>query len=193
MKIYVWAIIAFLVLVLFVGLFFLYGNIMKKRHIEKHYIFKPFKKNDSYGYAMENEGNKIVFYAIKKENGDNNSTLYKFTNCKSKRTSTHRVGAIRKNEKAPNFSKKSFSYDNKDIWKYLEENGIFLETTIVDDNLTQYKISMNSKPIAFARKRKDSSAKYSMRTYENRVDLLFLTLFAIAKTEKQGKELTNKN
>ena len=180
------AIIILDIAVLFMGAFFIFDKIMRKRRRKRelHYTFCPFEKETKRGYALYNDEGRYIFYAINEEEVDNCS-VYSFKNSVTKRKTMHKVSEMLRNKNAPNFSKKTFYFDDKEIWKLLDSRGISIRATVVDDSLTQYKIEKYSETIAFIRKRKGSGRVYTMRTYDKDVNLLFLVLFAIAKTEEK--------
>ena len=172
------------IVVFIVGLLIIIDRLLRRRQVEYHYVFRPFEKDTKKGYALVDDSNRILYYAVR-DGHDGNCDVYRFKNRITKFSSTHLVSDMLRNNNAPNFSRKSFYYDYEEIWRHLKKQGIVLQTTIVNDELTQYKIKKYSKIIAFARKKKETEKQYSMRTYEKRIDLLFLTLFAIALTEEK--------
>ena len=179
------AIVLLDIVVLLAGVFFIFDAIMKKKSKKKefHYTFRPFQKETKRGYALYNDNKQYIYYTIKEKENDKCS-IYSFKNCLTKKIANHRVSALLKSKNSPNFSNRSFFFDDKEIWKYLENNGIGIRATLVNDSLTQYMIEKGQKTIAFIRKRKGSGRVYTMRTYEKNIDLLFLVLFAIAKTNE---------
>lgn len=184
MRFFVYIFIVFDVLVVLAGLFFIFEKTFRKIKVEHHYTFCPIKKDGMKGWALINDENKILCYSVK-EGEENGNAVYRYKNRVTKLFSTHRVSQMLRNNKAPNFSRKSFYYDKDEIWNYLKKRGYFLQTTIIDDNMTQYKIKRGSRVVAFARKRRDNDNKYTLRTYEKKLDGLFLVLFAIGLTEEK--------
>ena len=184
-------IVAVDIIVLVMGAFFIFDKIMRKRSskTEFHYSFYPFEKEGKRGYALYTDDNRYIYYTINEEESDG-GFIYSFKNCATRKVKMHKVSEMLISKTAPNFSKKTFFFDDVEIWKYLDKKGISLRPTIVDDSLTQYKIERYSKPIAFARKRRGSGRLYTMRTYDKDIDLLFLVLFAIAKTEEKTANKT---
>lgn len=176
-----------------IGAFLIFDKIMRKKRSkpEDHYSLHPFEKNEQRGYALYNDEERYVYYAVKEKTEDN-CEVYYFKNCTTNSVNHHKISEILRNNNAPNFSRKSFYFNDKEIWKYLEKQGIGIRATIVEENLTQYKITRYSDIIAFIRKRAGSGRVYTMRTYEKNLDILFLVLFAIAKTnEKVNKDTKN--
>ena len=186
MRLFVKAIIIFDILIILVGLFKIFDKIMRRKNRipESHYTLRPFEKNSNRGYALYNDDDRYIYYAVKEGEADN-CDIYYFKNSLTKNASEHKISEILRNNKAPNFSKKTFFFDNEEIWKYLSKKGFYIQGTIVDENTTQYKIKKDSNTIAFIRKRKGSGRVYTMRTYEKNIDLLFLVLFSIAKTDEK--------
>ncbi len=184
MRFFVYIFIVFDVLVVLAGLFFIFEKTFRKIKVEHHYTFCPIKKDGMKGWALINDENKILCYSVK-EGEENGNAVYRYKNRVTKLFSTHRVSQMLRNNKAPNFSRKSFYYDKDEIWNHLKKRGYFLQTTIIDDNITQYKIKRGSRVVAFARKRRDNDNKYTLRTYEKNLDGLFLVLFAIGLTEEK--------
>ena len=177
------------VFVVLAGLFFIFDKIMRNRNIEHHFIFRPFEKGEKKGFGLFDDFDKCVFYALK-EKEEENKEVYIFKNCRTKFFSTHKISKLNKNSGAPNFSRRTFEIDGEDIWEYLGKYGYYLQTTIVDDNLTQYKLHKNGRTIGFARKRKARGDSYSLRTIDKDIEMLFTILFAIEKTDI--KQIENK-
>lgn len=187
MRLFVIVILFVYAVVLITGTLYILDKIYRKVRIERHYTFSQYKKDGKHGFSLNNDSKKTVFYAYNsKEEG--NFAVFKFVNPIFKISSVHRISGPGKNTKAPNFTNISFLFDKEDIWDYLGNRGITIETTVVDDKYALYKIMKDSNPIAFAKKRflqEDQGSKYTytMRTYELRKELLFIVLFAIAKSE----------
>ena len=168
--------------ILLAGIFFIFDRILLKMQKNHHYTFHSFEMDGKHGYTLEDDYENDVFYAIK--NGEEgNFAIFKFKNSKGISRGTHKVSGPGINTNAPNFTNTSFLFDDVDVWRYLQKRSIVLETTIVSEKLTLYKISKHSKPIVFARK-KDGQPIYTMKTGEKNLELVFITLFAIAKTEE---------
>jgi len=190
LKFFVIAIIVVFSIVLLLGVLYIVDKILRKRNVERHYTFYSFEQEDKHGYSLDDDNKKHVYYALKTGEEDK-CAVYKFVNGKTKSAHKHRISGLGTNTQAPNFSKKSFLFDNVDIWDYLKKYRITVGATIIDNNITMYKIHSDGQPIAFAKKRKsktkNSKPVYSLRTYEKKLDLIFITLFAIARTEKTEK------
>ena len=175
-------IIAFDIIILGAGLFFIFDKIRRKFKKSHHLTFHAFEKNGSHGYTLEDDDENSIYYAL--INGEvDEFAMFKFTNGKTKLSNTHKVSGPGRNSQAQNLTNISFLFDGEDVWSYLRKRSIFIETTIVNENLTLYKINRNSKPFAFVRK-KNGLPVYTMKTKEKYLELLFTSLFAIAKTEE---------
>ena len=175
------------VFVVLAGLFFIFDKIMRNRNIELHYVFRPFEKGDKKGFGLFDDFGKCLYYALKDRDEDN-AEVFTFKNGRTKLPSTHRISKLERNNNAPNYSRRTFTFDKTDIWEYIKKHGYNLQTTIVDDNLTQYKFHKNGRTIGFARKRKEKEGNYSVRTIDKDVEMLFILLFAIAKTDRKHTE-----
>ena len=187
MRLFVKLILIVYAAVLIAGVLFIFDRIYRKVRVERHYTFAPFKKDGKHGFSLDNDAGRHVFYAYNnKEDGD--FAVFRFVKPFPRLTSVHKISGPGKNPKAPNFTNVSFLFDKEDIWDYLKNRGISIEMTVVDDKYALYKIRKDSKPVAFAKKRfyQDENVSrytYTMRTYELKKELLFIVLFAIAKTE----------
>ena len=182
-------IVAVLILDFVAGIVMLLLRLFSKPKPEHRYYFRSFRDGEKHGYYMDDSKNNHILYAVK-AGEENKCAVYKFTNTRSHRTVKHTISGLGNNDKAPNFTNVSFLFDNTDVWEYLSKRGIDLQTTMVDDGLTMYKIKKNSNPVAFAKKRRDennpNSYVYTLRTCEDSLDMFFLALFALARTEKNG-------
>ena len=197
MRPFVYIILTIYVLTVLYGIYIIFKRNLHKTRNECHYNFHYFSINSKEGYALDDENGKHMYYAVKtKEELDH--AVFKFTNGANRLSSSHRVSGPGYNSDAPNYSYNSFLFDKDDIWVYLKDKGIDIKTTIFDDTLTRYNIKLDSKPIAFVKKAPSETTNtegannnelvYTMRTYEKNLGLLFITLFAIIKTE-QAKEI----
>ena len=180
-------IVVFDVLVVFAGLFFIFDKIMRNRNVEHHYVFRPFENGEKSCFGLFDDFNNCLYYA-EKESEEDGVEIYKFKNGRNKLSSTHRISSLLRNNSAPNYSRRTFNFDKTDIWEYIKKHGYNLQTTIVDENLTQYKIHKNGRTIGFARKRKERGETYSLRTIDRNIEMIFILLFAIAKTDRKNKE-----
>ncbi len=173
------------VIVLLIGAYRIFDRFMRKRGRKKdtHFTFVPFENEGKLGYALITDDKTNVYYAVSEEQADDYS-VYSFTNCLTNKKDKHRVSSLLKCRHAPNYSNRTFFFDNKEIWNYFEEKDLYFRSTILDENLTQYKIMRRQKTVAFIRKRRGSGNVYTMRTYEKSLDTLFLILFAFAKTRE---------
>ncbi|MBR4241319.1 MAG: hypothetical protein IKR97_03760 [Eubacterium sp.] len=177
-------VIIFDIMILLMGVLVIADKYMRRRRVEHHFIFRPFIKGDKKGYALYDDEEKYVYYAVKEKEEDDYS-LYTFKDCGSKQTSTHKVSVMLRNNNAPNYSGKTFMFDDKEVWGILSKRGYFFQKTIVNESLKQYKIRNDSKIIGYIRNWAETPEQYSLRTYDRKLDNLFLLLFAIARTEKK--------
>ena len=182
MRLFFTFIVIFDILVLGAGLFFIIDRIVLKAKSKRHYVFHPFEEENKEGYILEDDEKNNIFSA-EQIGDDGNCAIFRFKNGKNKSSNTYKVSGPGHNPNAPNFTNISFLFDDVDVWNVLREFNIHIETTIVNESLTLYKISKRSKPIAFARK-KDEQTVYTMKSNEKNIELIFITLFAIAKSEE---------
>ena len=106
MRFFVYIFIVFDVLVVLAGLFFIFEKTFRKIKVEHHYTFCPIKKDGMKGWALINDENKILCYSVK-EGEEKGNAVYRYKNRVTKLFSTHRVSQMLRNNKAPNFSRKS--------------------------------------------------------------------------------------
>jgi len=188
LRFYVYVFILIDLVVLYLGISYIIGKFIRKSKKEHHYTFHPYEKNGQHGYVLEDDYGTVHYYALNsKDKGER--AVFKFVNGTTKLFTNHSVSGPGNNPNAPNFTNTSFLLDEKDVWSALKKRGIWVETTIVSPELTLYKIEKDGKPIAFARKKAENQTDergfvYTMKTPEKRFELIFLLLFAIAKTEE---------
>ena len=171
------------------GIAIIIMKIMSRPKPEYRYTFKSFQDDSKHGYVMDDDNGNHVFYAVKAGEKDKRA-IYKFTDVKKQKSSKHTISGLGNNDNAPNFTNASFLFDDTDIWEYLNKMGVDLQTTMVDDSLTSYRIKKGSEIVALATKRRDendeNSYVYKLRTFEKETNYFFLSLFALARTEKNG-------
>ena len=155
------------------------------------------------GYVVEDKARAVVFEGTMAKNALVGSRTFTFVNHKTGKSTDHAVGHTTtvgiENEM---FSNRSwFSFDGKNVWDVLHDQGVRLSTDILSKfpKLT-YTASQNGQFLATIETasryvhEEDEAAhavkipygKYYYRVWTNSqdLDLLFLTVFAISETEQ---------
>ena len=165
---------------------------------DKKYFFHPDKKFLKQGFLMEDENNNVVYEVKVLKQPIFGAGTFEFINHISKKDEEHKVGHVvtveqENGEITDVLSTKSyFKYDGKNIWDYLHEMGIRINSNLLGGKLgMSYTVSLEGKNIATLN---TSSPKgksiittrfyYDIITTEEYLDIVFLTTFAIARTEQ---------
>lgn len=160
----------------------------------KTYKYQPDKNILKQGAFLTDEDGKIVYEAkmLKRHLFGGNEFL--FTNQITNKEEKHKVGNTITTETSTNgntniFSTKSwFKFDGKNIWDFLHEEGIKINTKPSSGKLGfDYDVTLKGK--SFAEIKMDGKivgirSVLNLITSEENLDLAFLVTFAIARTEQ---------
>jgi len=167
---------------------------------EKKYYFTLDKKFATQGaYIEDKEREKVYEFLVE------NFTLFRaqdvtFANHLNGTRDTHKIGHTVTASGGSFTNSSSFSYDGKNVWDYLHENGVRIETRFNSDLLGfTYIVTLCGKPYGVVTscspkiheedctgsflEKLGSRGFYRITAYSDDVDLLFLTVFAFSRTE----------
>ena len=160
----------------------------------KTYTFQPEKKIFKQGSFLTDEEGKIVYEAKMLKQPLFSAYQFLFKNHITNKEVEHKVGHTLTSEMGGNgyidiFSTKSyFKFDGKNIWDYLHEEGIRIETHAASGKLgLDYTITLKGKPMAEIKsggKFLGNHVVFNLITSEENLDLGFLVAFAVARTEQ---------
>lgn len=162
----------------------------------KTYFFHPEKKILKQGFLMEDENKNLVYEAKMLKQPLLGAMQFNFINHITNKEEEHKVGhtvTLEESGALNMLSKKSyFKFDGKNIWDYLHEKGIRIETGIADKKLgMRYDITLEGKYLAAIEMTSPNGRGiitgdhwFNVTTEEENIDLSFLTTFAIARTEQ---------
>lgn len=163
---------------------------------KNNYYLKPTLKTIKQGMALEDANGKIVCEAKMLKFKWFTASPYDFINNITNSKEEHKIGktvTLEETGAIGFFSRKSsFKYDGKNIWDYLHEKGIRINSSMQSGKIGMtYDISFEGNEIATIT---SSSPKgkslittdmyYDITCDEKDLDLVFLVAFAIAKTEQ---------
>lgn len=188
------------------------GDPLDKDALTEYYVSLDKKKFTNPGYLVEDRERHLVFEAPMTKNAMVGPRTFTFVDHLTHKTKEHAVGhtvtsRVESSATLSNsfFNTRSwFKFDGKNIWDYLHENGIFIETSVFSEfPRFVYDVTLNGQ--YFARietcgqyvHEEDAEAhhhinppigKYYYRVWTNAADsefeILFLTVFAISETEQ---------
>ncbi len=164
----------------------------------KTYLFQPEKKVMKQGYFMTDESEGIVYEAKMLKQPLLGAMEFEFVNHVSGKTEMHKVGKTLTTESGAGgivsaLSQKSrFKFDGTNIWDYLHDAGIRIETGLAGGKLgMRYEVTLKGQPMASLESTTPggksiitSKHYYNVTTEEENLDLAFLTAFAIARTDQ---------
>ena len=163
----------------------------------KTYFFSPEKKIWKQGYFMQDENKNVVYEAKVIKQSLLGSFTIDFINHLTNKSEEHKIGAVITSEQSGLFdmfsTKSYFKYDGKNIWDYLHEKGIRIDSSMSGNKLGMtYNVTFEGKPMATLASTAPNGGNsiitgshwYNITTSEQFLDLAFLTAFAIAKTEQ---------
>lgn len=166
----------------------------------KKYVFKSDKKVMKQGYSLSEVGGQVVYEARCLKQPLIGAASYEFVNQLTKKSEEHKVGAasqvgrgtgvldlVRGNVLDFTTSRPDFKFDGKYIWDLLRQQGIS-GTVSVGRGGGTYKVLQNGQEIASISesggvKVFSMGKSYDVETSEEYLDVVFLVLFAIARTE----------
>lgn len=149
---------------------------------ETGYMVKPDKSLTKQGYFMEDK-NGVVVYEAKCTKRSLTSMDFDFVNRVAGSNTPHKVGLTTATGDGL-IAKSSFKFDGVNVWDVLHQKGIRVEQKLHKTLGSTYTVSLKGVEIGTM----ESSLKYAnqlqMVTASTELDLLFLTAFAILRTEQ---------
>lgn len=160
----------------------------------KTYLLKPSGKMNQ-GYSLV-EGENVVYEASLVKFKLFSASIYEFTNYTNGNKEEHKIGktiTLEENGLIGALSTKSyFKFDGVKIWDYLHEKGVRINSNISTNKIGMtYTVSLEGKEIATIA---TSSPKgksfvttgifYDVTCDDKDLDIVFLTAYALAKTEQ---------
>ena len=177
---------------------------------ERKLYFLTDRGTAKFGHRIEDADRNVLYDAKVTKFSLTTPIGFVFTDHEHNRTTEHLVGQMENTDwdtlLIDNHS--TFSFDGEDIWKHLKRNGIRVESGFKEGKILrpEYRIFRNDQEIAYAETsslnvhEEDAQAKgklgdfipargyYRIRTTEQYLDLLFVTLMAFARTEANDGE-----
>ena len=160
----------------------------------KTYKYRPDKKFFKQGAYLTDEEGKTVYEAKMTKFSLFGAYQFLFVNNITNKEVEHKVGHTVTSQTTTNgvediFSTKSaFKFDGKNIWDYLHEEGIRINTHKSSGKLGfDYDITLKGKDFAEVKscgKIIGNHVEFDLVTSEDNLDLAFLVTFAIARTEQ---------
>ena len=160
------------------------------------YLFQPDKKFLKQGFFMVDENQNVVYEAKVIKQSLIGAIQFEFVNHISNKTEEHKVGHTITSEQSGMFgmfsTKSHFKYDGKNIWDYLHEKGIRIESHLANGKLGMtYNITLEGKEMATITMTSPKGTSiitsrycFDVTTSKENLDLAFLVTFAIARTEQ---------
>lgn len=117
------------------------------------YFFQPEKKILKQGFFMTDEDKNIVYEAKMLKQPILGAMEFEFINHITGQSGVHKVGHTVTTETSGLFEffsiKSSFKYDGENIWDYLHDQGIRIDSSIAGDRIgMSYHISLKGKDMA---------------------------------------------
>lgn len=162
----------------------------------KTYLFQPDKKFLKQGYFMQDEEGNIVYEAKVLKQPLFGAITFEFVNHLSNIKEEHKVGHTITSEQTGGIdvlsTKSHFKYDGKNIWDYLHEQGIRIDSKLSKGSIgMSYNITLKGEEIANITMASPNGSKiitsshvYNVQVSEENIELAFLTTFAIARTDQ---------
>ena len=165
----------------------------------KSYFFNVDKKFFKQGYVMVDDEKNVVYEAKMTKFALFTAFKFQFINHIKNTSLEHKVGHTITLERENGdifdvISKKSwFKFDGKNIWDYLHEQGIRIDSNISGKVVGMtYTVSLKGKEIATLTMANPSGKKlvlvsdfsYNIQTTEEYLDIAFLAAFAFARTNQ---------
>ena len=161
------------------------------------YFFQPEKKILKQGFFMTDEDKNVVYEAKMLKQPILGAMEFEFVNHITGQSGVHKVGHTVTTETSGLFEffsiKSSFKYDGENIWDYLHDQGIRIDSSIAGDrNGRSYTLSLPGKDMAdIATASPDGgnglitgASWLKVTAAEEDIDLAFLTAFSIARTDQ---------
>ena len=165
----------------------------------KKYMFLPDNKMLKQGFYLKDESENVIYEAKMIKRSLFKGMKYEFVNHITNKTEEHMVGnpvtqSTSTNGMTSVFSVKSyFKYDGKNIWDYLHDLGIRIDSELNGNKIgMKYIVTLKGEPLATCEMSNPKGGKlitskfvYEVTTEEKDLDLAFLVTFAFAKTSDQ--------
>jgi len=160
------------------------------------YLFQPDKNFFKQGFFMVDENQNVVYEAKVIKQSLIGAIQFEFVNHLSNKTEEHKVGHTITSEQSGMFgmfsTKSHFKFDGKNIWDYLHEKGIRIESHLASGKLGMtYNITLEGKEMATITMTSPKGGSiitsrycFDVTTSKENLDLAFLVTFAIARTEQ---------
>ena len=162
------------------------------------YLLKPVLNTVKQSFYLEDENGETVYEGKMMKFSLLGASPFEFVNHITNKTEEHKVGKTITSEQGGGglltlMSKKSsFKFDGRNIWDYLHDQGIRIDSGIAGNKLgMSYDVTFRGMPLATI---VNSSPKgksiittdlyYDVICEEKDLDVVFLVAFAIAKTEQ---------
>lgn len=165
--------------------------------VDHTYFFQPEKKILKQGFFMTDEDKNVVYEAKMLKQPILGAMEFEFINHITGQSGVHKVGHTVTTETSGLFEffsiKSSFKYDGENIWDYLHDQGIRIDSSIAGDRIgMSYHISLKGKDMAdIATASPDGgnglitgASWLKVTAAEEDIDLAFLTAFSIARTDQ---------
>lgn len=164
----------------------------------KTYFFRPDNKVLKQGFFMTDaEGNTVYESKVLKQSLIGPAKV-EFINHVSGKTEEHQVGKVGTTEVSGALTeffsvKSSFKFDGKRIWDYLHGMGVRIDSAMSGGRLGMtYTVSLRGEQIATLSSASPKGGKalitspyhYDVTTSEEYLDLAFLTVYSIARTDQ---------
>ena len=163
----------------------------------KTYFFRPDKKGLKQGFVLTDENKNTIYEAIMTKFALFTAFGFKFVNHAANTFAEHKVGHTLTLEQSGAIgvfaTKSSFKFDGKNIWDYLHDQGVRIDSDISRGSLGMtYTVSLKGKEIAAVSMANPGGNNlivlnrfcYDIKTSEEYLDLAFLCAFAFARTEQ---------
>ena len=164
----------------------------------KTYLFQPQKKVLKQGFFMTDENGTIVYEANMLTQPLIGAMKFEFVNHLTNQTIPHKVSKTSTTETSGPMSfatmnrKSWFKLDDQKVWDYLHEQGIRIDSSLSGGKIgMSYDITLKGQPLAKAvsttlggKSPMTSPFVYDVTTEEKDLDMAFLVVFAIARTEQ---------
>ena len=161
------------------------------------YFFQPEKKILKQGFFMTDEDKNIVYEAKMLKQPILGAMEFEFINHITGQSGVHKVGHTVTTETSGLFEffsiKSTFKYDGENIWDYLHDQGIRIDSSIAGDRIgMSYHISLKGKDMADIDTASPDGGNglitgaswLKVTAAEEDIDLAFLTAFSIARTDQ---------
>lgn len=162
------------------------------------YVFKPVLKTVKQSFYMEDENGRVVYEGNMTKFSLFGAAPHEFINHITNKTEVHKIGKTITAESGNGgvvtalSRTSSFKFDGQKIWDYLHDLGIRIDSTLSGGKLGMtYDITFKGQPLATAASTTPKGKSivtlghyYDVECEEKDLDLVFLVVFAIARTDQ---------